>query len=112
MNSFYEYFLIRVGNFDSFVEPFQPKEVSQLYETMLFEGLKPTVDVFIALASAYDMKSVADRKPDVYTYSVLISCCPKFRRFDLIERVLVDMSYLGIECNNVTYKFIDMMIKS
>ncbi|RHN66289.1 putative pentatricopeptide [Medicago truncatula] len=52
------------------------------------------------------MKSVADRKSDVYKYSVLISCCAKFRRFDLIERVLADMSYLGIECNNVTYNSI------
>ncbi|CAL5201682.1 unnamed protein product [Lathyrus oleraceus] len=98
----------------------QPKEASQLFETMLFEGLKPTVDVFTALVSAYghsglfrhafsiieDMKSVADCKPDVYTFSVLISCCAKFRRFDLIERVLADMSYLGIECNNVTYNSI------
>ncbi|XP_058766623.1 pentatricopeptide repeat-containing protein At3g53170-like isoform X2 [Vicia villosa] len=47
----------------------QPKEASQLLETMLFEGLKPTVDVYTAL-------------------------------------VLVDMSYLGIECNNVTYNSI------
>jgi len=52
------------------------------------------------------MKSVVDRKPDVYTYSVLISSCAKFRRFYLIERVLADMSYLGIECNNVTYNSI------
>ncbi|CAK8565036.1 unnamed protein product [Lathyrus sativus] len=98
----------------------QPKEASQLFETMLFEGLKPTVDVFTALVSVYgqsglfrhafsiveDMKSVADCTPDVYTFSVLISCCAKFRRFDLIERVLADMSYLGIECNNVTYNSI------
>ncbi|KAL5078078.1 hypothetical protein RYX36_017062 [Vicia faba] len=98
----------------------QPKEANQLFETMLFEGLKPTVDVFTALVRAYgqsglfrhafsiveDMKSVADCKPDVYTYSVLISCCAKFNRFDLIERVLADMSYLGIECNNVTYNSI------
>ena len=67
----------------------QPKEASQLYETMLFEGLKPTVDVFTALVSAYgqsglfrhafstieDMKSVVDCKPDVYTFSVLITSC-------------------------------------
>ncbi|XP_058766622.1 pentatricopeptide repeat-containing protein At3g53170-like isoform X1 [Vicia villosa] len=98
----------------------QPKEASQLLETMLFEGLKPTVDVYTALVRVYgqsglfrhafsiveDMKSVADCKPDVYTYSVLISCCAKFHRFDLIEQVLVDMSYLGIECNNVTYNSI------
>ncbi|PNX93950.1 pentatricopeptide repeat-containing protein at3g53170-like protein [Trifolium pratense] len=98
----------------------QPKEASQLYETMLFEGLKPNVKVLTALVSAYgqsglfrhafstveDMKSVVDCKPDVYTYSVLISCCAKFRRFDLIERILVDMSYLGIGCNSVTYNSI------
>ena len=87
---------------------------------MLFEELKPIVDVFTALVSAYgqsglfchafstieDMKSVVDCKPDVYTYFVLISCYAKFRRFDLIERLLADMSYSGIECNSVTYNSI------
>ncbi|XP_027341688.1 pentatricopeptide repeat-containing protein At3g53170 isoform X2 [Abrus precatorius] len=98
----------------------QPEEASLLFEIMLSEGLKPTVDVFTALVSAYgqsgrldqafstveDMKSVVECKPDVYTYSILISCCAKFHRFDLIERVLVEMSYLGIQCNSVTYNSI------
>ncbi|XP_020234320.1 pentatricopeptide repeat-containing protein At3g53170 [Cajanus cajan] len=98
----------------------QPEEASVLFETMLSEGLKPTVDVYTALVSAYgqsgrldqafstveDMKSVVDCEPDIYTYSVLISCCAKFCRFDLIEHVLAEMSYLGIQCNSVTYNSI------
>lgn len=98
----------------------KPQEASRLFEIMLSEGLKPTVDVFTALVSAYgqsgllheafstieDMKSVVDCKPNVYTYSILISCCAKFHRFDLIEQVLAEMSYLGIECNSVTYNSI------
>ncbi|TKY57483.1 Pentatricopeptide repeat-containing protein [Spatholobus suberectus] len=98
----------------------QPEEASLLFETMLSEGLKPTVDVYTALVSAYgqsglldqafstveDMKSVVDCEPDIYTYSVLISCCAKFHRFDLIEHVLAEMSYLGIQCNSVTYNSI------
>lgn len=98
----------------------QPEEASLLFEIMLSEGLKPTVDVYTALVSAYgqsglldkafstveDMKSVADCQPDIYTYSILISCCAKFRHFDLIQHVLVEMSYLGIECNSVTYNSI------
>ncbi|XP_061364548.1 pentatricopeptide repeat-containing protein At3g53170 [Gastrolobium bilobum] len=98
----------------------QPEEASKLFEIMLSEGLKPTVDVFTALVSVYgqsgllqqafsileDMKSVVDCKPDIYTYSILISCCAKFHRFDFIEHILSEMSYLGVECNSVTYNSI------
>ncbi|KAK7324308.1 hypothetical protein VNO77_27841 [Canavalia gladiata] len=98
----------------------QPEEASLLFQIMLSEGLKPTVDVFTALVSAYgqsgcldqafsaveDMKSVVDCKPDIYTYSILISCCAKFHHFDLIEHVLAEMSYLHIQCNSVTYNSI------
>ncbi|KAJ0095773.1 hypothetical protein Patl1_17157 [Pistacia atlantica] len=68
----------------------QPKEASLLFEFS-------TVD---------DMKSVSDCKPDVYTYSILLNCCSRFHRFDLIEKVLAEMSYLGIECSTVTYNTI------
>ncbi|XVE74207.1 hypothetical protein DITRI_Ditri11bG0180200 [Diplodiscus trichospermus] len=95
----------------------QPEQASLLFETMLSEGLKPTIDVYTALVHAYgksgfidrafttveDMKSVSDCKPDVYTYSILINSCVKFRRFDLIGRILAEMSYLGIDCSTVTY---------
>lgn len=95
----------------------QPKQASWLFETMLSDGLKPTIDVYTSLVSAYgqsgqleeafstvdDMKSVSDCKPDVYTYSILINCCTKYHRLDLIERVLDEMSYLGIKCSTVTY---------
>ncbi|KAK7371850.1 hypothetical protein VNO80_05216 [Phaseolus coccineus] len=98
----------------------QPEEASHLFEIMFSEGLKPTVDVYTALVSAYgqsglldqafstveDMKSVVDCEPDIYTYSILVSCCAKFHRFDLIEHVLAEMSFLGIECNSVTYNSI------
>ncbi|GAB4832524.1 hypothetical protein Ancab_006546 [Ancistrocladus abbreviatus] len=49
------------------------------------------------------MKSVYDCKPDVLTYSSLISCCIKHHRFDLISQILAEMSYLGIKCNVVIY---------
>ncbi|XP_047167611.1 pentatricopeptide repeat-containing protein At3g53170-like [Vigna umbellata] len=98
----------------------QPEEASHLFEIMFSEGLKPTVDVYTALVSAYghsglldqalsiveDMKSVVDCEPDIYTYSILVSCCAKFHRFDLIEHVLAEMSFLGIQCNSVTYNSI------
>ncbi|KAL5760432.1 hypothetical protein ACOSP7_018943 [Xanthoceras sorbifolium] len=98
----------------------KPEQASLLFEVMLSEGLRPSLDVYTALVSAYgqsgliekafstvdDMKSVSDCKPDVYTYSVLIDCCTKFHRFDMIGRVLAEMSYLGIKCSTVTYNTI------
>ncbi|KMZ56252.1 Pentatricopeptide repeat-containing protein [Zostera marina] len=91
-----------------------------LFQIMLSETLKPTVDVYTSLVGAYgysgrldeafrtidEMKSISDCKPDVYTYTVLINCCCKLRRFDLISKVLSEMSYFGIECTNVTYNTI------
>ncbi|XAR63465.1 hypothetical protein NMG60_11023406 [Bertholletia excelsa] len=98
----------------------QPKQASLLFEIMRSDGLQPTVDVYTALVSAYgfggqideafrtvdDMKSVSDCKPDVYTYSILINCCCKLRRFDLIQNILAEMSYLGIEYSTVTYNIL------
>lgn len=98
----------------------QPEQASSLFQMMLYEGLKPTIDVYTSLVGVYgssglfkkafsiidQMKSVTDCKPDVYTYTVLISCCSKLRQFDLIGRVLIEMSYLGIECNSVTFNAI------
>lgn len=98
----------------------QAEQASLLFEVMLSDGLKPSIDVYTALVSAYgesglfdeaftivdDMKSVSDCIPDVYTYSILIKCCSKFHRFDLIRRILDEMSYLGIECSTVTYNTI------
>ncbi|MED6113980.1 hypothetical protein PIB30_075867 [Stylosanthes scabra] len=92
----------------------------QIFEIMLSEGLRPTIDVYTALVGAYglsgslhqafrtveDMKSVVDCEPDIYTYSILIRSCAKLKRFDLIDHVISEMSYLGIECNNVTYNTI------
>ncbi|XP_023738569.1 pentatricopeptide repeat-containing protein At3g53170 [Lactuca sativa] len=98
----------------------QPMKASYLIEVMLQDGLKPTIDVYTALVSAYgysglldkaleiidDMKLILDCKPDVYTYSILINSCTKHRRFDMIEHILADMSYLGIKCSIVTYNTI------
>ncbi|KAK9913053.1 hypothetical protein M0R45_036879 [Rubus argutus] len=95
----------------------QPEQARLLFELMLTDGLKPTVDVYTALVGVYGksglldkafstvdyMKSVSDCKPDVYTYSILINCCTKFRRYDLIEQILAEMSYLGIGCNTVIF---------
>ncbi|KAJ4973224.1 hypothetical protein NE237_006398 [Protea cynaroides] len=98
----------------------QPQQASILFEVMLSEGLKPTVDVYTSLVNAYgfsglldeafhtldDMKSLSDCRPDVVTYSTLINCCSKLHRFDLIDLVLKEMSYLGIQCSTVTYNTI------
>ncbi|KAF2293431.1 hypothetical protein GH714_001712 [Hevea brasiliensis] len=98
----------------------QPEEACFLFEIMQSEGLQPTVDVYTALVIAYgesgqldkafsivdDMKSVSDCKPDVYTYSVLVNFCTKLLRFDLIGRILAEMSYLGVECSSVTFNTI------
>ncbi|XP_054816679.1 pentatricopeptide repeat-containing protein At3g53170 [Prosopis cineraria] len=98
----------------------KPEEASLLFEVMLSEGIKPTIDVYTALVSAYaqsgllhkafhvveDMKAVTNCKPDIYTYSILLNSCTKLRQFDLIEHILAEMSYLGIENNNVIYNTI------
>ncbi|XP_062217046.1 pentatricopeptide repeat-containing protein At3g53170 [Phragmites australis] len=95
----------------------QPGPATALFKAMLSERLKPTVDVYTALVGAYgysglleealatvnQMKGAADCKPDEYTFSVLIDCCGKSRRFDLIPAVLDEMSYLGLECNSVIH---------
>ncbi|KAI3761242.1 hypothetical protein L1987_51654 [Smallanthus sonchifolius] len=98
----------------------QPMQADLLFEVMLQDGLKPTIDVYTALVSAYgysgllnrsleiinQMKSMPDCKPDVYTYSVLINCCTKLRQFDTIKCILADMEYSGVECSIVTYNTI------
>lgn len=93
------------------------EQAGLLFEVLLSDGLQPTVDVFTALVSAYglcslfdqafsvidEMKSVYDCKPDVHTYSILVSCCFKHRRLDLVKQILAEMSYVEIECGKVTY---------
>ncbi|KAL3537476.1 hypothetical protein ACH5RR_000842 [Cinchona calisaya] len=95
----------------------QPNQASLLFEIMESDGLQPTIDVYTALVGVYgfsglfdkafrtvdEMKSVSDCKPDVYTYSILIKCCAKQHRFDMIGQILAEMSYLGIQCSTVTY---------
>ncbi|CAN6897611.1 unnamed protein product [Brassica oleracea] len=98
----------------------QPEQASLLFELLLSEGLKPTIDVYTSLISVYGkcsllekafatleyMKSASDCTPDVFTFTVLISCCCKLARFDLVNRVLLEMSYLGVRCSTVTYNTI------
>ncbi|KAL8153560.1 hypothetical protein V2J09_011320 [Rumex salicifolius] len=95
-------------------------EAGKLFEILLSDGLKPTIDVCTALVNAYglsnhfdlafltleDMKSIYDCKPDVHTYSALINCCLKNQRVDLVDRILTEMSYLRIQCSEVTYNTI------
>ncbi|CAN1245009.1 Pentatricopeptide repeat-containing protein At3g53170 [Linum grandiflorum] len=96
----------------------QAEQATLLFEAMRCDGMKPTIDVYTALVSAYghsgrfeeafsiidEMKSVSsDCKPDVYTYSILLNSCTKQRRFDLISRILDEMSYLGIQGTTVTF---------
>ncbi|EFH54164.1 pentatricopeptide repeat-containing protein [Arabidopsis lyrata subsp. lyrata] len=98
----------------------QPDQASLLFEVMLSEGLKPTIDVYTSLIAVYGkselldkafstleyMKSVSDCKPDVFTFTVLIRCCCKLGRFDLVKRIILEMSYLGVGCSTVTYNTI------
>ncbi|CAN1245007.1 Pentatricopeptide repeat-containing protein At3g53170 [Linum grandiflorum] len=73
----------------------QAEQATLLFEAMRCDGMKPTIDVYTALVSAYghsgrfeeafsiidEMKSVSsDCKPDVYTYSILLNSCTKQRR--------------------------------
>ncbi|GAB2289047.1 hypothetical protein Dimus_023349 [Dionaea muscipula] len=98
----------------------KPEQASMLFDILLSDGLQPTIDVLTALVNAYglsglfdqafsiidNMKSVYDCKPDVHTYSTLLNSCIKHRRFDLIDGIFAEMSYLGIECTTVTYNTI------
>ncbi|XP_020575681.1 pentatricopeptide repeat-containing protein At3g53170 [Phalaenopsis equestris] len=95
----------------------QPEHASSLFRTMISEGFNPTLDVYTSLVGAFgysglfdevmsiidEMKAISDCKPDVFTYTILIGCCSKLRRFDLIPSLLAEMSYLGIESTSVTY---------
>ncbi|EMS57575.1 hypothetical protein TRIUR3_09044 [Triticum urartu] len=97
----------------------QPGPATALFKVMLSEKqLAPTADVYTALVGAYGYSGLLDEamatvglmkgadtdcKPDEYTFSVLINCCCKSRRFDLIPTVLDEMSYLGIGCNVVIH---------
>jgi pentatricopeptide repeat protein len=97
----------------------QPGQATALFNTMLSEErLAPRVDVYTALVSAYgnsgmldEALAIVDRmkgaaagcKPDEYTFSVLINCCCKSRRFDLIPAVLDEMVCLGLGCNVVIH---------
>ncbi|KAG9160627.1 hypothetical protein Leryth_025014 [Lithospermum erythrorhizon] len=98
----------------------QPSQADFLFEIMKADGLKPTIDVYTALVSAYglsglldkafqivhEMKDVYNCKPDVHTFSILIKCCTKHLRFDLTKHILSEMSDLGVDCNTVTYNTI------
>ncbi|KAL4187997.1 hypothetical protein AMTRI_Chr09g41950 [Amborella trichopoda] len=98
----------------------QHEQASWLFKTMLAEGLKPTIDVYTSLLGVYglsgqldkafhvidEMKAISDCKPDIRTYTVLINCCFRLSRFDLINWVYEEMSYYGLELNTVTYNCI------
>ncbi|MQL84113.1 hypothetical protein Taro_016606 [Colocasia esculenta] len=98
----------------------QPMHASYLFQTMLSEGLRPTLDVYTSLVGAYghnglwdeafntldEMKSILNCKPDVCTYTILIDCCCKMHRFDLIGGALTEMRNLGIKCSTVTFNTI------
>ncbi|KAH6765888.1 LOW protein: PPR containing protein [Perilla frutescens var. hirtella] len=98
----------------------QPDQANLLFETMLSDGLQPTIDAYTALVGSYalngfldkaftvinDMKSVPDCKPDAFTYSTLIKSCIKLHHLDLIELILEEMVHSGIECTVVTYNIL------
>ncbi|KAK7287549.1 hypothetical protein RIF29_00830 [Crotalaria pallida] len=78
---------------------------------MLSDGLNPIADACTALVSAYgqsglldkafstveDMKSIIDCMLDTYTYSILISCCAKFHRFDRAGDIYKHAVVLGVK---------------
>ncbi|KAL3611356.1 hypothetical protein D5086_002376 [Populus alba] len=74
----------------------QHEEASLLYEVMQSDGLKPTIDVYAALVSAFGQSgqldkafsAVAEMKP----ISVILICCIKLRCFELIRGILAEMS--------------------
>ncbi|PKA46526.1 Pentatricopeptide repeat-containing protein [Apostasia shenzhenica] len=98
----------------------QPEHAASLFNTMHSEGFKPTLDVYTSLLGAFgrsgllkeafytihEMKTISDCRPDAYTYTILIGCCSKLKRFDLIPSLLTEMSYLGIHSTVVTYNTI------
>ncbi|KAK6121561.1 hypothetical protein DH2020_044699 [Rehmannia glutinosa] len=59
-----------------------------------------------AFSIVNDMKSVQACKPDAFTYSILIKCCIKLRRLDMIGLILKEMLCSGVECSTVTYNTI------
>ncbi|CAL5330739.1 unnamed protein product [Camellia sinensis] len=77
-----------------------PKQASLLFEILRSDGLQPTLDVYTALVGAYGLSAGC-----IYIFDS-INCCTKLHRFDLIEHILAEMSYLGIECTTVTYNTI------
>ncbi|KAL0456214.1 UNVERIFIED_CONTAM: Pentatricopeptide repeat-containing protein [Sesamum latifolium] len=88
-----------------------------LFETLLCDGLRPTVDVYTALVGAYAFNDLVDKAfgivedmksvdKDTFTYSILIKNCIKFHLFDTIGLILEEMSHLGIECSTVIYNIL------
>ncbi|KZV30940.1 pentatricopeptide repeat-containing protein-like [Dorcoceras hygrometricum] len=98
----------------------QTGQATILFETMLVDGLQPTIDVYTSLVGAYalsglfdeafrvvnDMKSVRDCKPDAFTYSILLKSCMKLHRFDMVGVILEEMLHSRIECSTVTYNIL------
>ncbi|XP_021756982.1 pentatricopeptide repeat-containing protein At3g06430, chloroplastic-like [Chenopodium quinoa] len=98
----------------------QPRRAQELFDTMIEEGLEPTVELYTALLAAYcrsflideafailnKMKELPLCQPDVFTYSTLIKACIDATEFDLVESLYKEMNDRGITPNTVTQNII------
>ncbi|ERN01986.1 hypothetical protein AMTR_s00045p00075400 [Amborella trichopoda] len=94
----------------------QPEQAQRLFGLMNEEGLEPTSELYTALLAAYcrsrlidqaflileKMKTLPLCQPDIYTYTNLIKACVEAFRFELVDRLLAEMSDRGITPNTVT----------
>ncbi|RVX00385.1 Pentatricopeptide repeat-containing protein [Vitis vinifera] len=73
----------------------QPEQASLLFEVMLSEGLRPTLDVYTALVSAYGHSGQLDKSIFTVTYNTIIDGYGKADMFELMESSLTEMIESG-----------------
>ncbi|KAH9606767.1 hypothetical protein KSS87_009787 [Heliosperma pusillum] len=98
----------------------QPHRAHQLFDTMVEEGIEPTIELYTTLLAAYcrskliddafsilaKMKGLPLCQPDIYSYSTLIKTCVDTSRFDLVESLYKEMEGQGILPNTVTQNIV------
>ncbi|KAI8561956.1 hypothetical protein RHMOL_Rhmol04G0381300 [Rhododendron molle] len=98
----------------------QPQHAHQLFDTMVEEGLEPTLELYTALLAAYCRSNLIDEafsildkmktlplcQPDVYTYSILIKACVDASRFELVDSLYEQMAERSIAPNTVTQNIV------
>ncbi|EPS58661.1 hypothetical protein M569_16151 [Genlisea aurea] len=94
-----------------------PDEAGVLFDTLLSDGLRPTLDVYTALVTAYSSGGLLEKAmlivdemknppPDAFTYSPIIKSCFEHGRLGAIPSVLDRMSASGIERTGVTFNIL------